>query len=345
MKKLSALVSLLLIFTLVFTACTNNSSNLENQTNDAQSQNNNVEAQTPVEKQDVSIIGLKGPTSIGMIKLIDEKALNSNLYNVEYTTVDSPDVITGKLINNEVQIAAVPTNLAAVLYNKTEGNIQFLALNTLGVLYAVGKDDSITSLADLENKKVAISGQGSVPEYAMNYMLSQEGLTDKVNLQYMPDHATVAQALLAGDVDVAILPQPYVTKITMNSENYKILIDLNKVWKKDSNNESVLAMGCLVVNKTFADNNKQFISDFLAQYEQSVNFVNENPEKAGTLVEKNEIIDNAKLVEKAIPNCSIVYKNAQDSKTEINAFLKILYDSNSKSVGGKLPDESFYYNN
>ncbi len=324
MKKLSILVSFILIFSMILTACSSNEApKIENPTT-------------------VNIIGLKGPTSIGMIKLIDEKALNSNTYKVDYTTVDAPDILTGKIINNEVQIAAVPTNLAAVLYNKTGGNVQFLAQNTLGVLYAVGKGD-ITSLEQLEGKKVAISGKGSVPEYAMNYILSQKGLTDKVNLDYLPDHATVAQSLLAGDIDVAILPQPFVTQVTLKNPDMKILIDLNKEWKEASNGESVLSMGCLVINKEFAENNKEFVKEFLKSYEESVNYVNSNPAEAAKLVEKNEIINNATLVEKAIPYCSIVYKNAQDAKGEIKAFLKILFDSDNKSVGGKLPDESFYY--
>ena len=324
MKKLSVLFSLVLIFSMVLTACSSNEApKIENPTS-------------------VNIIGLKGPTSIGMIKLIDEKALNSDAYKVDYSTVDAPDILTGKIINNEVQIAAVPTNLAAVLYNKTGGNVQFLAQNTLGVLYAVGNGD-IDSLEDLEGKKVAISGKGSVPEYAMNYILSQKGLTDKVSLDYLPDHATVAQSLLAGDIDVAILPQPFVTQVTLKNPEMKILIDLNKEWEEASNGESVLSMGCLIINKEFAENNKKFVKEFLKTYEESVNYVNSNPAEAAKLVEKNEIINNATLVEKAIPYSSIVYKNAQDAKGEINAFLQILFDSDNKSVGGKLPDESFYY--
>lgn len=335
MKKITVLLSFLLVFSILFTACNNGNTPANNNTDDGK----NPEPVNPI---NVNVLGLKGPTSIGMIKLIDEKALNSDKYIVDYTTVEAPDIITGKIINNEVQIAAVPTNLAAVLFNKTEGKVQFLAQNTLGVLYAVGKGD-ITSLEELQGKKVSISGKGSVPEYAMNYILSQKGLADKVSLDYLPDHASVAQALLAGDIDVAILPQPFVTQVQLKNPEVKILIDLNKEWEVASNKSSVLSMGCLVINKEFAENNPDFVSEFLNLYEQSVNFVNSNPAQAAELVAKNEIINNAALVEKAIPYCNIVYKNAQDAKDEINAFLKVLFDSDNKSVGGKLPDESFYY--
>lgn len=342
MRKISVLLSFLLIFTMLLTACNNGNKPDEAKKPD---EGNNIESGNdpePVKPVNVNIIGLKGPTSIGMIKLIDEKALNSDKYIVEYSTVEAPDMINGKVINDEVQIAAVPTNLAAVLYNKTEGKVQFLAQNTLGVLYAVGKED-ISSLEQLEGKRVAISGKGAVPEYAMNYLLSQKGLTDKVSLDYMPDHASVAQALIAGDIDVAILPQPFVTQVGMKNPDIKILIDLNKEWEIASNKNSVLSMGCLIINKEFAENNADFVTEFLKAYEESVNFVNSNPAEAAQLVEKNEIINNAALVEKAIPYCNIVYKDAQGAKDEINAFLQVLFDSDNKSVGGKLPDESFYY--
>ena len=342
MKKLAVILSFLLIFSMILTACSNGNVPKTEQKPDEGSNIESGKNPEPVNPTNVSIVGLKGPTSIGMIKLIDEKALNSNKFTVEYTTVEAPDIITGKVINNEVQIAAVPTNLAAVLYNKTEGKVQFLAQNTLGVLYVVGKGD-ISSLEQLEGKKVAISGKGSVPEYAMNYILSQKGLTDKVSLDYLPDHASVAQALIAGDIDAAILPQPFVTHVGMKDSDLKILIDINKEWETASNNSSVLSMGCLIINKEFAEKNADFVTEFLKAYEQSVNFVNSNPAEAAVLVEKNEIIKNAALVEKAIPYCNIVYKNAQDAKNEINAFLKVLFDSDNKSVGGKLPDESFYY--
>lgn len=334
MKKIAVLLSFLLILSMLLTACTKENTPIK--------ENEEGKNSEPVNPINVSIIGLKGPTSIGMIKLIDEKALNSDKYIVDYSTVEAPDIITGKILNNEVQIAAVPTNLAAVLYNKTKGKVQFLAQNTLGVLYAIGKGD-IISLEQLEGKKVGISGKGAVPEYAMNYILSQKGLTDKLSLDYLPDHATVSQALIAGDIDIAILPQPFVTQVLMKNSDFKVLIDLNKEWEIASNKNSVFSMGCLVINKEFGEKNADFVTDFLKAYEQSVNFVNSNPADAAVLVEKNEIIKSAALVEKAIPYCNIVYKDAQDAKNEINAFLKVLFEYDSKSVGGKLPDENFYY--
>lgn len=342
MKKRLSIISLLLVLCLLFVACTNNNSETKDNSDETQDSNQTTDNNV-IKQQTVNIAGLKGPTSIGMVKLIDEKALNNDTYKVDYQVFEAPDKLTPQIINGEIQIAAIPTNLAAVLYNKTKGNVQYLAQNTLGVLYVVGQNSEITSLEDLEGKKVVISGMGAVPEYAMNYMLDKKGLKDKVTLDYLPDHATVAQTLLAGDADAAILPQPFVTQVSMKNENMKILIDLNKVWEEASNGESVLSMGCVIVNKEFAENNKEFVEEFMKQYEQSVNFVNSNPKDASVLVEKNGIINSAALVEKAIPHCNIVFKDAQSAKDEINAFLNILYESDNKSVGGKLPDENFFY--
>lgn len=296
----------------------------------------------PQTSTDVTIAGLKGPTSIGMIKMIDEKALNSDKYNVDYIAESAPDALTGKIINGEIQISSVPVNLASVLYNKTEGAVQILALNTIGNLFIVGSDD-INSIDDLEGKTLGMSAKGSTPDYAMNYILSQNNLSDKVQLDYALDHATLAQTVIAEDTKVALLPQPFATQVTMKNNNVKILIDLNEEWKKATDGQSELITGAIIVNKEFAENNKDFISDFLKQYESSVNWVNENPADASILVEKNEIMPSAELVEKAIPYCGITYKLAVNEKESLDTFYKILFDSNPASIGGNLPDEDFYY--
>lgn len=298
----------------------------------------------PVQSVNVAVAGLAGPTSMGMIKMISEKALNSDEYNVSYEIANAPDTLTAKLITGEVSIAALPTNAAAVLYNKTEGQVQFLALNTLGVLYLVGKDSAgVSSLADLAGKTVTLSGSGSIPEYATEYILDKAGIRDSVTLNYLTDHASTAQALLAGDADLALLPQPFVTQVLAKNPDLKILVDFNKEWETASEGSSVLSMGCLAIRKDFADANPEFVSEFLKQYEASVNFVNDNPADAATLIADAGILPSAELAEKAIPYCSIVYKDAASAKTEIDGFLKVLFDFAPSSVGGTLPDDGFYY--
>ncbi|MDF2677481.1 MAG: alkanesulfonate transporter substrate-binding subunit [Bacillota bacterium] len=325
MKKLSLLLVLIIVLSL-FAGC----SSKETQT------------EVPKEKVNVTIAGLKGPTSIGMIKMIDEKALNSDEYNVSYVAESAPDALTGKIINGEIQISSVPINLASVLYNKTGGKVQIMAVNTVGNLYIVGTEE-ISNISDLQGKTLGMSAKGSTPDYAMNYILKQNNLEGKVNLEYELDHATLAQKVIAGDSKVALLPQPFVTQTSMKNQNAKMLIDLNESWKEATQGKSELFTGCIVVNKQFAENNKQFVQEFLKQYEESVTYVNENAAEASILVEKNEIMPNAALIEKAIPYCGITYKNAVDNKESINAFYQILFDSNPASIGGKMPDNNFYY--
>lgn len=336
MKKFSLLLVLMLVLSL-FVGCSQEKTPVESTP---------VEETQPKEVKEpvnVNIAGLKGPTSIGMINLIDEKALNSDKYNVEYIVESTPDALTGKIISGEIQISSLPTNLASVLYNKTGGALQIMALNTVGNLYIVGTDE-IASIKDLEGKTLGMSGKGVTPDFVMNYLLKQNGLENTVELDYALDHPTLAQTVIAEDTKVALLPQPFATQAMMKNNNVKILFDLNEEWKTTTNGESGIFTGCIVVNKEFAENNKEFVAEFLKQYEVSVNWVNENPADASVLVQKHEIMPSAALVEKAIPYCGITYKFAADEKEKINGFLKILFDSNPASVGGNLPGEDFYYN-
>lgn len=332
MKKLSILLCLLIALTVALGGCASSK--------DAGGGNDQEQGQ--VEPVTVNIYGLKGPTSIGMIKLINEQSLDDDAYSVNYSVVDAPDILTGKLITGEAQIAALPTNTASILYNKMQGELQFLAQNTLGVLSVVGTE-KINSIQDLKGKTIISSGNGAVPQYALDYVLTQNGLKDSVTVEYYPDHATVAQMMLAGDAKIALLPEPFVTQVTMKKPEIKILLDMTKEWNTAANNKSSLCMGCLVVNKAFANAHPDFIADFMKLYEESVNFVNENPSEAAQMVADAGIIDNPTLTEKAIPGCNIVYKDAKTAQPEIDGFLKVLYDFNPASVGGTLPDDAFYY--
>lgn len=298
----------------------------------------------PAEPVSVRVAGLSGPTSMGMIQMIANKALNDETYTVDYEIAAAPDALTGKLMKGEVDIAALPTNTAAVLYNKTEGEVQLLAQNTLGVLYLVGKDaGNITTAADLSGKSLVMSGSGAVPEYALNFILEQAGVRDSVTVDYLPDHATVAQTLLAGDAELAVLPQPFVTQVLAKNADLKILLDLNAAWEDASKGESLLVMGCLVVRRDFAEANPEFVANFLAEYEKSVAFVNENPAEAAPLIAEAGIVPDAGLAEKAIPFCNIVFKTGAEAKTGVEGFLKVLFGANPASVGGKLPEADFYY--
>lgn len=343
MKRFSFLLVAVLVLSL-FVGCGNEAPKNpepENQEPVIESENQEPEEEV-TEPIKVTIAGLKGPTSIGMIKMIDEVALQSDKYQVEYVAESAPDSLTGKIINGSIQISSVPINLASVLYNKTEGDVQLMAVNTVGNLYIVGTED-LNSIEELKDKVVGMSAKGSTPDYAMNYILKQNNLQDKTTLDYVMDHPTLAQSVIAEDNTVALLPQPFATQTMMMNENVKILIDLNEAWGDATEGASELFTGCIVVNKEFAENNKEFVAEFLKQYEESVNWVLENPKDASLLVEKHEIMPSAALVEKAIPYCGISFRKAAETRNSLNNFYQILFDSNPASIGGSMPDDEFYY--
>ena len=340
MKKTSFL--LVVLFVLIFTAGCNNGP-AETPTPDENAEETPMpEEPADVKPVNVTIAGLKGPTSIGMIKMIDEKALKSDKYNVEYIQESAPDSLTGKIINGDIQISSVPINLASVLYNKTQGKVQLLAVNTIGNLYIVGTED-ISSVSQLECKTLGMSAKGSTPDFAMNYILKQTGLEGKTELNYALDHATLAQSVIAEDTRVALLPQPFVTQTTLKNPNVKMLIDLNEAWNDATGGKSELFTGCIIINKEFAENNPEFVDEFLKQYENSVNWVLENQKEASVLTAKHEIMPDAVLVEKALPYCGITFRKAAEAKDSLNSFYQILFDSNPASVGGSMPDDEFYF--
>ncbi len=339
MKKISLFLVLILVISML-AGCNQNNEKPDGKTTDDNAKP--IETAEPKVPVNVTIAGLKGPTSIGMIKMFDEKSLNDESYKVQYVAEAAPDALTGKIISGDIQISSVPINLASVLYKKTNGAVQLMAVNTIGNLYIVGSEE-ISSLKETEGKTLGMSAKGSTPDYAMNYILKQNGLDGKVELDYALDHATLAQAVIAGDKKIALLPQPFVTQVMMKNKNVKILFDLNEEWKAATKGQSELFTGCIVVNKEFASNNKEFVAEFLKQYKASVEWVVNNPAEAAKLTEKNEIMPSAALVEKAIPYCGITYQPASEVKEKLNSFYKILFDSNPASVGGALPDENFYY--
>lgn len=291
----------------------------------------------------IRIAVLKGPTGMGMAKLMeDEDAVTDP--NYIFSAYGSPDELVGKILNHEVDIAALPTNLAAVIYNKTQGEVELIAVNTLGVLYLVDSSGTIDDIKDLKGKKISVSGKGTVVEYVFSFLLKNNGIDPNSDLEidYSLSHEELATAVASGDIEIALLPQPYVTTATMKNSKVKIALDLTKEWEALENG-SQLTMGCLIVNKEYASNNKKRVNDFLSKYAESVNWVNDNPEKAGALIETHGILGNKTIATNAIPNSSIVYFEGKEAKDMLEGFFKVLFEMNPKALGGALPDDEFYY--
>lgn len=319
-----------------------------NNNGDAVSGNDNMENNAPEdntakEKIDINIAALKGPTGIGMVKLMED-AQNTALYNYKFSIAGEADEISTGLVKGDFDIAAVPCNLASVLYNKTEGKIKVAAINTLGVLYILETGDTIKSVEDLKGKTIYSTGYGTTPQYTLNYLLSLYGLDPEkdVNIEYKTEATEVAAILSGADDAVAMLPQPYVTTVMMNNDKVRIAVDIDKEWNSANDDGSGVVTGVLVVRKDFLENHPEAVNDFLSEYKASTEYVNGNVDAAAELVEKFGLF-KAAVAKKAIPYCNITYISGTEMKEKVEGYLNILFSQNPNSVGGTLPAGDFYY--
>ena len=299
----------------------------------------------PVEPASYSIAGLKGPTTMGMVKLMDdaEQGLYDNTYTV--TMYGAADEIVPLLSKGELDMAAVPANLAATLYQKLEGKVQVAAVNTLGVLYVVTTGNAeVTSVADLAGKTVYSTGKGTTPEYALNYILTQNGLdpAKDLTIEYKSEATEVLSAMQTAGDAVAVLPQPYVTTAQMQVEGLKVALDLTEEWNKVSP-DSALVTGVLLARTDVIEANPAAFDQFLADYQASIEWVNANTADAAQLVAKYEIVPKAEVAEKALPACNITWLAGSEMKDKLSGYLQTLYDQDPASVGGAMPDDGFYY--
>ena len=288
------------------------------------------------------VAAMKGPTAMGMVKMMND---NPDAYQFEIQA--AIDVVTQKLVKGEVDIAAVPANVASVLYNNTKGKIQVLAVNTLGVLYIVENGDSVKSVEDLKGKTIYASGKGATPEYALNYLIEENGLKNDVTIEYKAEHAECLAALLANEGSVAMLPQPFVTTAQMKNDKIRIALDMNKEWEAlqaDKEAKSALLTGVVVARTEFVQNNPQAVADFLDLYHQSVEYTNANVEEAAKLIgsETYNIIPEA-VAKIALPYCQIVCIEGAEMQEKLSGYLSVLFAQNPSAVGGQLPDEAFYF--
>ncbi|MBQ4115800.1 MAG: ABC transporter substrate-binding protein [Clostridia bacterium] len=340
-----ALVMALSLF--VFASCANENPNVNANETKGKTKQEETQAETKEEVKEekpesIRVITLAGPTGMGMAKLMDDDTNNKTAYNYEFTVSSAPDQVSPEIIKGNYDIAAVPVNLASVLYNKTEGKLQVAGINTLGVLYMLENGNTINSVADLKGKTIYATGQGSNPEYVLRYILTKNNIDpDKdVTIEFLAEHAELATKLKNNSVAIGMLPEPQVTAATTGSQ-VRIALDLTKEWDKVS--EDKLVQGCIVVRKEFADKYPTALAKFLEEYKNSVDFVNNNVDEASALIEKAGIIPKAAVAKKAIPNCNICLITGDEMKSSVSQMLKVLFDANAASVGGKLPDDEFYH--
>jgi NitT/TauT family transport system substrate-binding protein len=292
----------------------------------------------------VRIASLQGPTSIGMIKMIEEKPTINNAQST-YEIVKTTDLLISKLQAEEFDIACLPVNLAANLYNKGI-EYELLGINNLNNLYIIGNDSNITNISELKGNVIGVINKGATPDILFNYILNKNNMDsiEDITIDYSMPPAELAAAIIAGKIKYGVLPEPFVSQILSKNKDCKILFDLQEQLNKVNDTDTNITQGCIVVRKEFAKNNKKTLDDFINKYTESIQFVNNNFSEAGAMCEKYSLGVTAETAETVIPRSNIVYISADESKKDIYNFLKILYDFSPDSIGGKIPDNNFYYN-
>ena len=296
----------------------------------------------------VRTVALKGPTAMGLVRFMSE-AEAGNVADNDYTfeIKASPDEVTPLIAKGEVDIAAVPANLAATLYNKNDHGVRVIAINTLGVLYICELGDSIQSVEDLRGTTIFASGKGSTPEYGLQYVLEKNGLTvgEDVTIEWKSEHAECVAALASSSGPaVAMLPQPFVTTAQMQNDKIRVALDLTKEWDavQSGDERSSMITGVAVVRSAFADENAAAVDAFLGHYAESVDFVNDNVAEGAELVGKYDIV-KAEVAEKCLPECNIVCITGDEMREQLSGYLTVLAEQNAEAVGGSVPGDDFYY--
>ena len=296
----------------------------------------------------VTVLALKGPTAMGMVSLMnqaDQGEVTDENYN--FQIVASPDEVTPAIAQGTADIAAVPANLASVLYQKTDGGVQALTINTLGVLYLVENGNQIQNISDLKGKTIYASGKGATPEYALNYILKENGLTpgEDVQIEWKSEHTECVAALAEHEDAIALLPQPFVTTAQSKNDSLRVALDLTEEWdnlQKGNGGNSSLVTGVTVVRTEFAQEHPDIVEDFMERYQESVTFVNDHTEEAAKLIGDYDIVPE-EIAKKALPECNIVYIDGAEMKEKLSGYLEVLEQENPQAVGGALPADEFYY--
>lgn len=336
MKKIIPIILIVVLIISMLAGCGNGDANNGN--------NGGSGGEEPLEKVLFNIASLKGPTTMGMAKLIEDTKSGDVTHDYQFEMYGTADEIVPKLVNEEIDVALVPCNLASVLYNRTEGAVQVAGINTLGVLYILESGDSIQSLEDLRGKTIYSVGKGTTPEYSLNYILEENGIVpgNDVQIEFKSEATELAALMGQGKEVAAVLPQPFATVVQAQNPDIRIAIDFTEEWEK-IDSKGTLVTGVIIARKAFIEENPEAFQTFLDEYKMSTQYVNENPEEAAEWIAEYGIVPNAQIGAKAIPKSNITYIDGDEMQVKINKYLEVLLEANPQSVGGNLPEDDFYY--
>ena len=338
MKKFLSLI-LALIMILSMTACSNEPTEPEEPvSSEAEVPEEPTEPEVPeFSGAEVKVGMLKGPTGMGAAWLMEQNELGLTLNDYKFTVAGAADELTGQLVQGGLDIAALPTNAISALYNKTEGKIVCLGVNTMGVLYILENGESISSISDLEGKTILASGKGSTAESVLNHLLAENNVNAEI--YWASEHTEAATLAITGEYDVVMLPEPFVTNVMSKNADLRVALNLSEEWKMLTG--EVMTMGGIAVRKEFLEQNPEAVAEFVKDYGMSIDFTNKNPAEAGVFIEKFEIAAAA-VAENAIPRCNIVWLTGEEYQTVLKNFLSVLFEANPASIGGNMPGEDFY---
>lgn len=352
-KSIAFILSLVLVFG-AFAGCAGSEKTEPEAPANFETQEKEEEATAPEEPEiteepeltgaSVKVAGMKGPTGIGMVNLMDAAAKGETKNEYEFVIEGAPDLITGKVITGEVDIAAVPVNLASILYNKTEKDITLLGVNALGVVYILADGVDINSLEDLKGKDIYATGQGATPEYVLRYVLEEQGINpdEDVNIVFESEATALQAKMVAGEVSIAMIPEPFVSVITSQKPEVKVALDLTKEWEKATDGK-VLTTGGVIVRNEFLNANPDAVKIFMEEYGESCKKAVEDIDGTAKLVVENEIIGKEEVAKTAIPRSNIVFLTGEEMKTAVEQYYEVLFASNPQSIGGTTPDAEFFY--
>ena len=291
---------------------------------------------------EVRIGVLKGPTGIGASYLLSENKEGKTINKYTETILAEATDMIGQLAAGQLDIAAIPTNAAVSLYNKTNGGVRIIALNTAGVLYILENGNAVSQVSDLKGKTLYAVGQGSNPEYVLRFILSKNGIDpDKdVDIQFL-DSAELTTRMATGEIGLCMLPVPAVTTVLTKNPSVRIALDLTEEWDK-LNVGSKLTMGCVVVRTEFLKENKAAVLTFLREYQKSIEYVKANPAEAGQMCADFGIVPAAAIATKAIPDSNLIFVSGDAIRPYIEGYFQVLYDANPKAIGGAMPKDDFY---
>lgn len=333
MKRMIAVLAVTMLLLLCFAGCNQIGQTTEDST-----------AETSGKKESANVFAIAGPTGIGFANLMKKSDDGKALLDYHFSVESAPDAITAKISTGEADIAAIPTNLAAVLYKKTSGSIQMLAINTGCVLSFVENGDTTHSVEDLKGKTIYSTGEGANPEAILRYLLESYGLDSRkdVNIRFVTENEELATMLASGRAKIALVPEPLCTTVLMKNNQLRVAFGVEDVWK-ETKRANMPQMGCVVARKAYIEEHPDAIQLFLQEYEESIKNASEQVKETAALCETYQIIPKAAIAEKAIPNCQLTFISGKDMQPVLQGYFDILYKANPKMLGGSLPEDGLYY--